>query len=157
MTRKILLVAAASGCALLGSAAMAEEFRPLSQSLTLSGYVTMEADMIAACMVTIALSIDNSGNAVMTGSSSAPGHAFCGFSTGPTGTWTLSPGPGTSTVSMNISFQLIGWGCVGAVQADFDNTTGNLVFDNVTVPGDRGVTCVLNGKLGSSPQMSIIP
>jgi len=157
-TRPAAIATAMLGLALTAFPAAAEEFRPLNTSVTLTGSLAITTDITNACDVTINLSIDGSGNATMTGGSFAPGFAFCTWpASGPTSTWTLTPGPGTSSVDMDIAFDMWGWSCAGTVDADYDNTAGTLTFDNVGVPGDLGITCRIDGTLTSSPKMTIIP
>ncbi len=149
-------VMAAACFALLGSPALAQSFSPAPSNTNLSGVLTLTQSTTLDCNVNVSVSIDASGNAAVTSRSFSPGDFLCGTVVNPAGTWTIEAGPGTNAVTLNVGASSILGSCSGTVQASWNNSTGALTFNNVSIPGSPSA-CNINGTLTSSPQVSIVP
>ncbi|MBO6764312.1 hypothetical protein [Maricaulis sp.] len=156
MITKTSLVAAVFGVAMIGAPAMAEEFRPLNTNVDLDGTLTLSQSTTLDCDVDVSLSIDGNGDATVNSRSFSAGDWQCGIFVAPSGTWTVDPGPGTSKVTMTVGASSILGSCSGTIQADFNNSTGVVTFNNVSIPGTPNA-CTINGSLSSTPQASIVP
>ena len=147
---------ALAAMALIAAPGMAQEFRPLNSTTTLSGTLDLRQSQDVNCAVSVGVSIDGNGEATVTSRSFSPGTFLCGSVVNPAGTWTIDAGPGTNTVTLNVGASSILGSCSGTVQADWNNSTGTLTFNNVSIPGSPD-PCTIDGSLSSSPQVSIVP
>ncbi|MBO6764311.1 hypothetical protein [Maricaulis sp.] len=144
MKLKPTLMAALFGVAVTTAPALATW--PPGTTPTISGTLTLSQSTTIDCDVTVDLSISGSGVPTITSRSFSPGDWPCGVLVNPTGTWTITPGPGTNKVTLSIGATSILGSCSGTVQADFNTATNTITFNNVSVPGTPNA-CTVNGSL----------
>lgn len=152
-----LISTAALTLAAISSPALAQSFSPVNSTTTLSGNLELEQTQIIDCDVSVDVSIDGAGAATVTNRSFTPGSFFCGLLVQPTGTWTVTAGPGASSVTLSIGASTVtGGSCFGTVTVPYNSTTGELYFNNVSVPGTPNA-CRILGSLYASPVITIVP
>jgi|GEM_PF-6614617 hypothetical protein len=160
----VLVSAGALALAAVTSPAMAQSFSPTNSTTTLSGLLNLEQTQNINCQTTIGVSIDGAGAASVTSRSFSPGNFFfCGLIVQPLGTWTVVAGPNDAgppavyRITANVGAQSIAGTCYGEVEGTYNNSTGELTFDNAVIPSSDPQDCIINGSLFASPIITIVP
>lgn len=152
-----LISTVALAVATISSPVLAQSFSPTNSTTTISGNLELEQTQVINCDVNVGVAIDGAGAATVTSRTFSMGDFFCGLAVNPQGAWTVTAGPGTSQVTLDIGASTItGGSCFGSVTVPYNNTTGELTFNNVTVPGTPNA-CRILGSLFASPILTIVP
>lgn len=130
-------------------------FEPAPGSSTLAGLLELEQSQEINCQTNVEVSINSSGDATVTSRTFSPGTPFlCGGIVNPAGTWTVVP-IALDMVRLTVGASSILGSCSGTVDVDWDNSAGELDFDNVIIPGTPD-DCRIDGILESSDDQLVI-
>lgn len=126
---------------LLSNQASAQTF-DVTGSFTGSGNVTMFNSQQVTCNVSFSGSNNSTSGDINDPATFTAGSFFCGLIVSPSGDWKFEVIPGVyDKLRVYIGANVIGGGsCYGPVEADWNNATSTISFNNNAIPGS---TCVV--------------
>ena len=134
MIKTLSCAAAAFATVAIASPSFAQSFSPSTGNVSGSGSVVLSQTTVVTCNVSITASPGATTRAIPTRSIS-PGDLLC-FAVGPTGAWSASVVPGSTTsISLSIGANTVAnQPCYGTVTVAWNNATNTATFNNNVLP-----------------------
>ncbi|TRO89096.1 protein activator of alkane oxidation PraB [Glycocaulis profundi] len=140
----MLKIATSASAVALMAAVIATPAALADTPFTGTGVLELAQTIDVECRITVNGVAHSDGSVTVDDVSFTPGNVLCGIAIFDDGPWDIEDNPGPTSITLYVTAAtFVGGNCSGWITVPYDSSTGELTFNNVSVPGSPA-PCTIN-------------